>query len=640
MAGWRTRLSALLVLTACGRPEPPKVVAVAPPAAAPVRAPQRAAQTPLPLPHNLVLAGRWKNPLQSLKQLESWSRGDLGLELWLRARIGQPSRPIDLTAPIEFFAVWDHEQDRGQLRWGLSLGLEAGAPLASSAPRDVPSPLGLACAETPALGAAPLRLVCARSDAELLELLPIATRAVPLSALGPGELSIGVHAEPLRGVAEETLEQSVTGWLRDAFGVSKVNERFDAGLSLFALDLAHELHQLGDDLDGASLDLSLRPAEQALEVSLLAPALHESSLLGQVLIGSGTVGLAPSDFWAEQITSVDAGYLWSFESSPFARFRQPLGVLVGELLGFRGLPRRLQRQGRDLLETLPLPRGPVVYASGRLPEAARLGGNAPAWLAQLGWKLYQFAGNFAEYQGYADAFASAVNDPILGPQCARLVRTVSGSKWAPQHVRRRRPIGAARLPRESFTLEISFALPRSEAASSASVAADSAEGAHHSRSSEREKLPPTLFGLFVPEPGGVKIAWGTDEKFLTALALEPTRAQAQATLAGRAGLGSLHEHRTLAGGFSSLAALPNLRGAGWRSAETDVAEPASADVAASSSPLPVPSLADTPHRGLSPIVYRVARLGNDAALVLTAQLGRDTLEDLLFLISAQPVPPP
>src|SRR4051794_28457599 len=102
MTGWRNWLSALVAFTACGRPEPPKVAAVAPPAPAPVIAPKPAARTALPLPRNLVLAGRWQNPLQSLKQLESWSGGDLGLELWLRGRIGQPSHPVDLAAPIEF----------------------------------------------------------------------------------------------------------------------------------------------------------------------------------------------------------------------------------------------------------------------------------------------------------------------------------------------------------------------------------------------------------------------------------------------------------------------------------------------------------------------------------------------------------
>jgi hypothetical protein len=184
-------------------------------------------------------------------------------------------------------------------------------------------------------------------------------------------------------------------------------------------------------------------------------------------------------------------------------------------------------------------------------------------------------------------------------------------------------------------LEIGFALPRSEALQSNANAAD---GTHHNRSPEHEKTLPTLLGLFVPEPGGVKIAWGTDEKFLTALALEPTRAQAQGTLAGRAGLGSLHEHRTLAGGFSSLAAMPGLSVSGSSSAGAGVPGPGEAGVAEHAGELQGPSLANAPHHGLSPIVYRVARLGNDAALALTAQFGRDTLEDLLFLISPGPRP--
>src|SRR6187399_1424885 len=75
--------------------------AVLPPPAAPVR---RVA-TPLPLPDDLLLAGRWLHPKALLKQLQSWAGGDLTPELWLRGRVGRPSRPIDLEAPIEFFAL-------------------------------------------------------------------------------------------------------------------------------------------------------------------------------------------------------------------------------------------------------------------------------------------------------------------------------------------------------------------------------------------------------------------------------------------------------------------------------------------------------------------------------------------------------
>jgi hypothetical protein len=128
--------------------------------------------------------------------------------------------------------------------------------------------------------------------------------------------------------------------------------------------------------------------------------------------------------------------------------------------------------------------------------------------------------------------------------------------------------------------------------------------------------------LFVPDPDGVKIAWAADEKFLVSLASSPARRPLSATLAARVGLGELHEQRTLIGGFSSLAAFANGNAEllGWGA---DLAS--AVDVA--------------PHRGLSPILYRVSQRAEIPALSISASLGRETLEDLLFLIAdASPRP--
>jgi len=114
----------------------------------------------------------------------------------------------------------------------------------------------------------------------------------------------------------------------------------------------------------------------------------------------------------------------------------------------------------------------------------------------------------------------------------------------------------------------------------------------------------------------VKIAWAADEKFLLSLAANPARRPLGATLAARGGLGVLHEQRTLMGGFSSLAAFAN----GPAERLGLGAQLVSAvDVA--------------PHRGLSPIPYRVSQQAELPVLAISASLGRETLEDLLFLIA-------
>src|SRR5688572_6615727 len=157
-------------LVACGpEPLPPK-----PPPPPPARLTKKLdlALASLEMPGDLLLAGRWKNPSELLAQLAAWTGGAPSLEAWLRARLGEPSRPIDLTAPLELIVVLQREQEPPALGWALSVGLEPAAGAASAEPIDVESTSGLSCAESRSLGPASARMVCAPSDDQLARLLP------------------------------------------------------------------------------------------------------------------------------------------------------------------------------------------------------------------------------------------------------------------------------------------------------------------------------------------------------------------------------------------------------------------------------------------------------------------------------------
>lgn len=595
---------ALLGLEACEHPSQ-AVAPSAPVAARPAPAPKKPPNTPLSLPDEWVMAGRWRAPQHWLERLASWGGNLAPFERWLRTRIAEPNHPVDLGLPIEFLVLWDHQAQPPALRWAVSLGLDASAPSGAAAgPIDVPSPLGLACAEASALGPAPLRVVCASSDEELALLLPIATRALPLTPLAESELALLWHTAPLRH-AEDALVQ---GWVSSWLGVepdTRLSKRFDAEFAGVRAGLATELRNLGEDLDGASLELSLAEESRQIELSLLAPAAQGRSELARTLAGSGSLGLAPSEFWDAEQASEGAGYLWAFEPGSLARWRAPLGSLLGALLDFRGLPVRLEQQGRRLIERLPLPRGPLIHAAGQLPAAEAGRPAPPEWLAGLGWQVYGVSGALPEYELWVDELVSAINDPILGPQLGRLLRSAWGPNWSPKHAKRRRPLGNRALPRGSFTLELTLATPRPGLEEQASAPP----------TGRRESLPPTLFVLFVPEPGGLRIAWGADEAFLVSLGGSAASGNASGTLAGRAGLGSLHAHRCLGGGFSSLLGLGALASHGPTAALGR-------------------ALLDAPHRGLSPIVYRLSPVGDASGLSLRASLGRDSLEDLFFLLAA------
>lgn len=617
-------------ITACGGNGPAPKVAPPPPPPARLANKLEASLAALALPDDLVLAGRWRNPHALLADLQAWSPGAEVLESWLLTQLGAPSRPIDLTAPAELIAVLDEASEPPALRWALSLGLGAapGRPATPPAePRDVSSPAGLSCAESRALGPAAARLVCAPDDDQLARLLPHATRALPLAPVGDADLALSLRAAPLAALEESRARALVSGWLgpllASVVGSSRINDRFDEQWARAVDAVARELYSLAEDLDGSSIAVSLSAQEQALEVSLLAPAAAGRSALGQLLVGSGASGLAPTEFWQAHEASDGAGFSWAFQAAPFARLREPLAAMLGTVLDYRGVPHRLEQQARELVLYLPMPRGPVVHAGGRLPALGGARARRAPWLEALGWQLYSVRGNFAEYQYYVGALAKSFNDPILGPQFARLIRSGVGPAWAPVRMEQRRPIAGA-LPRGSFVLEIAFAEPAQSEPVGDPPATRARGPASGASAAEVPTLPPELFAVFVPDEDGVRIAWGADERHLISLLVQPARPKASATLAGRAGLGELNLHRLLAGGFVSLASVDELTsgpiGGGWLGGG------------------PARTIESAPHRGQSPVLYALSQ-PSDAWLHLTLRIGRATLEDLLFMLGTGPSEP-
>jgi hypothetical protein len=604
---------ALTALSACGSAE------LAPPQAPPPPAPERLSNelekslAALSLPDDLLLVGRWKYPNQLLARLETWSGGALPLDAWLRRLLGDPSRAFDLDAPIELIVVLERNGEVPSLAWAVSVGLAVSqGATESSQPKDVASPSGLACAESKALGAAPARLVCAATDEQLARLLPHTTRALPLAPVGDAEVALSLRAAPLVTLDEPRLRALASDLLAPWFEGGHINERFDKQWAKVVEAVAGEVRDVAADLDGSSLELSLGAREDALELSILAPAAAGHSTLGQLTVGSGASGLAPAEFWQAHNTSDGAGFVWAWQATALARLREPLAGLLGTVLDYRGVPNRLEQQARELVSYLPMPRGPVIHASGRLPPTTHAREARAPWLEELGWRLYNVRGKFDEYQYYVGALARSFNDPILGAQLRRLTRSAFGPQWAPTRLLQRRPLASSDLPRGSFVLQVSFPTPEPTAQLS---------GEPGTIVADVGPAPPAAewFVVFVPDEDGLRIAMGADERFLISLVAQPGRAKASTTLAGRAGLGSLNEHRILAGGFVSLAGLEGAR--------SGALAPLSSWLGSAS------RLDGAPHRGMSPIVYALSQ-PSEAWLHLTTRLGRDTLEDLLFVIGA------
>lgn len=594
-----------LTLLSCGHAEPPPVV----PAPRPVPQPEARALpeplTPLELSADVVLVGRLRDPRALLTTLGDLAGPELALEHTLSARLGTPRQQVDLGAPIELLVRLDARAQPPALSWAISLGLEdtpAGRRAVARGPVDVPSPLGLSCAEASSLGPRGIRMVCAASDPELASALPLATRALPVTPLSAADVAVALRTNAACRADDEHRRLLISSWLAEALGVPSMNARFDAQFAGLSAALTREVCDLGADLDGTLVAIDVAPHAAGVRATLSVPPAPHRSALAELVLGGGAAGLAPTDFWYAHAESEGAGFIWALSAGPIERWRRPLAELLGTALDYRGVPRALRLQASYLLESLPLPRGPVVLASGALP----LGEGRQHALARerLGWQLYVVRGSFAEYQYYAGELVKAWSDPVLGPQLNRLLRAALGPASAPERLRQRRPVAGSRLPRGAFTLEIAFA-------ASAVSAEDVPDGGDE---------PQSLFVVAAPDEDGVKIAWGADEKFLASLLMDPERIPASTTLASRPGLGALNQQRSLVGGFFSLAALRAMTSALLPGLDAEGAS----------------RLERAPHRGLSPIVYGVSQAGDGTPISIQVDLGRESLEDLSFVLATTP----
>lgn len=567
------------------------------------------------LPDDVLLAARWQSPRELAAALGRWSgRADPIDPAWIE-ELARPAQPVDLSAAIELAVALERGSERPVLRWAVSFGLASSAEDLPAEPRDVESPSGASCAATRALGAAPLRLVCAATDDDLRRSLPLMTRGLPLAQLGSGELSMVVRSGPLRQLPDADLTSAVASSLSELLGVAKVNKRFDAQFARIVESVTGELQNLAEDVDESRFELSRRADDAGLTVSWTAPRGLERSWLGRLLVGSGASGLAPAEFWQAPEASLSAGYHWAFDGTTLGPLRAPFAILFGIMLDYRGVPDRLSRYARYLIEMLPVPRGPIVYARGR--SASDGDARTAPWLAELGWGYCGLTGSFAEYQFYVSELVKAFNDPILGPQFGRVFRSAFGPNWAPASVRQRRPQGPAELPSSSFTLEMTLAPPPtgSTPAPGELFTSASSELEAEPRPTPRSATP-VVYIVFAPNEDGVRIAWGSDEKPLVQLLARSPR-KPSGTLAARPGLAALEQRRTLAGGFVSLAALREWIEASQRLVSGHAGRELSA----------------APHRGLTPIVYALSRDDGAGTVSLTAELSQQTLSDFVFLLS-------
>jgi hypothetical protein len=579
----------------------------------------------MPMPDNLLVMLRWRDPEALLTTLDAWSPGMRSLAApWWQAWLASFSADIDPAGDVEALVVLDQTIDPPAPSWAISFAQREPPRSRATAPAvalPARAPNGWMCEAALALGEAGRRWVCAASERELAALVPAATRAAPLWPASDGALTIRVDTRPLTRLDLTQLKRFVDEAQHRFWPIEVMNERITTKLGGFSDALRDELVFVLEDLDGTVIDLSPVSGEPALSLRVTSQATPTHSRLMRLMLGSGAVGLVPSSFWDVPKDSQRASFWWSFDARPLAELREPLGALLRLVLDFRGLSWRQQLQAQRLIENLPLPEAPLVLAHGQREPSSEAEQVAPMEnAASLGagrWWLCQTGGDIAAYRRYGEELASAFGDPVLGAQLVRLLRSGFGEHWSLRSLKQRAPRHRGLVP-GSFVLELELKPARARAPGEDGYAPPAATP---ETTGPRRYLIVAAPDPAAPLDGGLKLAWGDDEAFLTSILAGARGGLKRAdTLAARDGLSQLVRQRALMGGFSNIES--------WLSWFVPVAPANGPESRAEGAPG-----TKTPHGARTPILYSVAPHMNDQGFVFDAKLGREAVEDLKHLLT-------
>jgi hypothetical protein len=143
----------------------------------------------------------------------------------------------------------------------------------------------MACAIAPALGRAPVRLVCGDRRIDVENLLPYATRGLPLRAMGTADAHVELITAPLRERYGQRVRQGKAMAVPLALGWMGISDtRISRPLTDILYALGDEVVDIMDDLDRIALDVQFVPGQEQLEIS-------------------GSVSFARAHSWVAQVSA-------------------------------------------------------------------------------------------------------------------------------------------------------------------------------------------------------------------------------------------------------------------------------------------------------------------------------------------------
>ncbi len=268
-------MSVGLVMGCGGAPKPATTAkGAAPPV---VVAPAQVDMSPVAEPEGMIAIARFERPWTSANEVASWIGVPLQPQLLDHIEAGL-SKELVLDAPLEAAVVLGPGVDEDATpRMVFSIGastLEGARSLVSKATKAelhevAPSvwlptkedPDGPNCGVSPALGKAPVRIVCGSNLVSVRDLIAFAGRGLPLTHLSSSALHIEFRPEPLRARFGTQLRAGKAMLLPMLLSSLKLRDpRFERPLSDLAQSLGDEVLDVVDDLDRINIDFDVSKA--------------------------------------------------------------------------------------------------------------------------------------------------------------------------------------------------------------------------------------------------------------------------------------------------------------------------------------------------------------------------------------------
>lgn len=589
---------------------------------------------PVSAPRDLFAVARLRNAAKLADVGVRWTSLPVDWRSLVAKNLPGLERVLAFDAPVDAAAVLDPSSLEPKVFWAFAFGVSSADAAATffleqgnsvvrkSAGVYVVRLDAMSCQIAGARGVAPARVVCSDEMGSVDALSPYMTRGLPGESFGTSEVHFHVSAEPFR--RRYSSEFRLIKTMGVPFVLRELelgHPKFDRALRDAVYGFADELIALANDLDRIDFDASLSPREDAIDTRMSVTMVGQYSWTAQGIVrAAGGSGPPPDFFWQLPKDSTAASYGTYADPEHARGLVASLGELLDGWLDYNELADARRRPLVDAFEEMFTIGAHSAYASlpsgttsrPALPEANR---KADAARKLLGAHVFAVDHGGERIQKFASELVKAFGNK---PFRERLVKSKLLRADQVPVMRERAPKGKG-LPAGSKTFEVEFAPGTFSSEPIASPAKESgrrkAAGAAPAPTKATVGPKTSVFFILVPDGPRTWGALGTDEPLLVERLAE-ARSGNGATLTLRDGLAPLRSEKAVSAGFSSLAA---------------ALESLDDSVLGSDALLNKTAMSRLPHRGETPMLWRVLFDALGPKIVLAGNIPQSVAEDLVAL---------